>query len=468
MKWLIVISMFFFSPLMSICQTDSDTLLTFDDYISLINQHHPMVYQANLLRDMADANQMIARGYFDPKIGVSFDRKSFDNKDYYNILNGALSVPLWFGADIKVGYERSSGEFINPEAALPNQGLLSAGISIPLGSGLFFDERRQMVRQAEVYAEANDLERVLMFNDLYFDAVLVYTDWQQSYNNYEIAAEGVALASERFEGAVRRFENGDIPAIDTLEAFIQLQTRSRELIEQSQIVNEARTTVNNYLWFDGRIPLEVKPDVRPEELFMDRLANRVDSLSILMDQVIDAHPELMLYNNKIRGLEIDQRMNRENLKPDLRLDFHPLLSSNEALIPGTFSANDYKFGVNLAYPLYLRKERGKIKLTEQKIRDAEYDRSLKRQDLTNKLLIYRANEDFYIDQLAILDDNVNNYKRLRDAELRKFQIGESSIFLVNSREVKYLEIKMKRVELINKLIQNRASYIYLSGMQSLQ
>ena len=52
---------------------------------------------------------------------------------------------------------------------------------------------------------------------------------------------------------------------------------------------------------------------------------------------------------------------------------------------------------------------------------------------------------------------VRDYGTLLKAEERKFDVGESSIFLVNSRETKLIESKLKAIEVINDFLLSKAS-----------
>ncbi|MGQ3015574.1 MAG: TolC family protein, partial [Flavobacteriales bacterium] len=58
---------------------------------------------------------------------------------------------------------------------------------------------------------------------------------------------------------------------------------------------------------------------------------------------------------------------------------------------------------------------------------------------------------------------VNNYQRLLDAENRKFGIGESSLFLLNSRESKLIESQQKLIELTNKNALARIKFLHATG-----
>ena len=50
-------------------------------------------------------------------------------------------------------------------------------------------------------------------------------------------------------------------------------------------------------------------------------------------------------------------------------------------------------------------------------------------------------------QLLITVEMITNYQLLLSAENEKFRIGESSLFLVNSREQKLIEAQMKWAKL---------------------
>ncbi len=438
-------------------------ILSYDDYIQRVREHHPVTFQADLLSEMAASTKRIARGGFDPKIEGNFDHKSFNETNYYALSQGVLKVPTWYGVDLKAGYDRSAGQYTNNSDFLPTRGLWNLGISVPLGKGLVIDERRAELQRADIYRSQTDQERILMVNQVLYDAATRYLNWQVAWEFYQIALEGQELANLRFEGTKSSFLNGDLPAIDTLESFISLQNRQLDFQKAVQDLENAVLDLNNFLWEDGVIPLEVDRSTRPSQINIDLMSRSVDSLSLVQDLWLASHPELLLYDYKIDNLNLDQRLAREELKPDLRVQYNPLVAVAEDALFDQFSANNFKVGVNFSYPILQRKERGKIALNDLKIKDTAFERTLKNQDLSVKLDTYRNNITQTQDQLALIVETVDNYNRLLIAENRKFSLGESSIFLVNTRENKYLESLYKRVEASRKLLINRMIYLLFSG-----
>jgi hypothetical protein len=75
------------------------------------------------------------------KIEVDFDKKQFKDTEYYSILNSSFKIPTWYGIEIKAGFDQNEGYYLNPENTVPNAGLTSLGISVPLGQGLFINQR---------------------------------------------------------------------------------------------------------------------------------------------------------------------------------------------------------------------------------------------------------------------------------------------------------------------------------------
>lgn len=440
-----------------------DKLLMFEEYMRIVKENHPVTFQAKLLTDMASSTKKIARGGFDPKIEGAWDHKSFDDKNYYSLANGALKVPTWYGIDLKAGYDRNSGEFLSSSDFLPSRGLWNAGISVPLGKGLVIDNRRAELKRADIFRNITEQEQVVMVNELYYKASAVYLNWQAASAYLDIAIEGQELAQIRFDGTRQSFINGDKPAIDTLESFISLQNRQLEVLKAEQMMDNAVIALNNYLWIDGVVPLELEDSAIPEVLDIDLFSFEVDSLAVVQDMWLANHPELLLYDYKIDNLDIDQRLAKEELKPDLRVQYNPLLAVADDALFDEFDRNNYKVGVSFAYPILQRKQRGKIDLNKLKIKDTQFEKTLKNQELQVKLDTYINNINQTENQYTLLDTTVRNYDRMLIAENRKFEVGESSVFLVNSRENKYLESRNKMVAAMRKLLMNRFTYLLYSA-----
>jgi len=143
--------------------------------------------------------------------------------------------------------------------------------------------------------------------------------------------------------------------------------------------------------------------------------------------------------------------------------YSPLLqpTSNDLFLP--FSANNMKWGVTASFPLFLRKERGELQSVRLKQQDNQYEMEAKILELKNKLEATSFLITSLQTQIALQEDMIESYLLMRNAELQKFEIGESSLFLVNSREMKYIESRQKLIELKAKLEVAKAEFRWLSA-----
>lgn len=450
-------------------QVDS-ARVTFDAYIALVKANHPLSKQADLLLETGEANLRKAKGEFDPVLKSQYDQKQFDGKNYYQLNSNELKIPTGIGVELKAGYDNNSGEFVNPENQLPDNGLAYAGIAVPLGSGLLFDERRQAVQQAKVLERASALERTLLLNQLIFDASEAYWNWYSAWNTFEIFDESVRLAEFRFNGVRESFVQGDVPAIDTLEAFILVQNRTLSKNEAYISLQKAKLAASNYLWSIEEQPLALEQSAKPLEHDDVEIDDPIkeEQISSLIMQVDQFHPKMQLYYAKLENLNFERRMKAEKVKPKLNVNYNFLNQPVGNNPFESYSSNDYKWGFNFSMPILLRKGRGDLQLTKIKIQQTDLDRQQEGLSLQNKIRAYQTEIENLYQQIALFRDAVNNYQRMLNGEKRKFEEGESSLFIVNSRETSLITAEVKLIQILSKYQQAKAGLVLaLGGNQSI-
>jgi outer membrane protein TolC len=433
---------------------DSTQVFSLEKYLAWVRVYHPVMQQANLLDNKADASLLEARGIFDPKWFGDYEDKSFDQKNYFRIGEAGLKIPTWFGVDVKMAYLWSNGQFLNLEENLPTNGQAIIGVEIPLLQGLVFDQRRAQVQQARLLKDGNAAIRRTMVNDLFLQAIETYWKWAFQNQIRQVYENSLNLAQDRFQLVKSSFEQGDKPAIDTLESLIQIQNRQLQYTQAQVDFRNATLNLSNFLWFEDLTPLEVSENLRPEDLqaewsFLEEKPN-----DEFIRNIADSHPELQSILIKQQQLNIKEKLKREQFKPNLRFNYNFLgdgfdwtdNSPSETVVNNLVTEN-YKWGLKFSHPLLLRKERGGLELVRIEQLENQYKLGEKQLKISNKInAIYQQLETTF-GQINTLESMVVNYETLLDAEFEKFRIGESSIFLLNSREQKLIDSQMK----LNKL-----------------
>ncbi len=423
-----------------------DTLvLSFKEYLGYVKKYHPVARQAELQINIGEANLMRSRGGFDPKLELDYDRKKFKGTAYYDRLNATFKIPTWYGIELKANFEQNEGEFTNPDEFLPEDGLYSAGISFSVGRGLWINERMATLRKAKYFRNQTEADRDILVNEILYDAALAYFDWLQAYKNSLLFKGFLENAGTRFEGIKRSALSGDIAAIDTVEAKIAFQNRALSL-EQAKVslVNKS-LELSNFLWIGDNIPLELQANVIPDmnpEADIDTTLEVPQSSTPSFDLI--SHPKLRSLEYKLQGLEVDRRLKANKLLPQIDLEYNFLTETPELI--NSFETQEYKGGLTFSFPLLLRKERGDLKLAKFKVRDIQLEYDIAQLEIQNSLLaIYQELESFE-NQNALIANIVQNYNKLLSAEERKFSFGESSLFLINTRERQLIDSELKQNE----------------------
>lgn len=114
-------------------------------------------------------------------------------------------------------------------------------------------------------------------------------------------------------------------------------------------------------------------------------------------------------------------------------------------------------------PLLLRSEKADIVRGEIKIQETELDIQNKTNELQNKIENSWHQQKLLQEQIALLNLNVENYRRLLDGEQEKYNFGESSVFLLNKRQEKYIDGRLKLIEIHIKQQIELLNFLYYSN-----
>ncbi|CAH8291250.1 outer membrane protein TolC [Mariniflexile fucanivorans] len=435
---------------------EGTSIISLSEYLGYVKTFHPIVKQANLLINESEAKLMKARGAFDPKFEIDYNQKTFKNTEYYNKLNATFKIPTWYGIELKGNFEENTGDYLNPEATVPDDGLYSAGVSVSLAQGLLINKRMAMLKQAKMYIKQAKADRQILVNTILYNATTTYFNWLKTYNEKRVYEDFLNNAIMRFDGVKKSFEVGEMPAIDTLEARITLNDRRLNLEKARVKFMKSSLELSNYLWLDENTPVEINDDIIPDINTFESVDTILNTSGLEIENLnINDHPKMQSLDYKLQGLTIEKRLSLNNLLPKVDLQYNFLSQTPE--VSRSFSTSAYKSGLNVSIPLFLRKERADLKLAQLKIQDTKFEIQTARISLKNKIISINQELESYTLQNNYTTVIVGDYEQMLTAEERKFFLGESSLFLVNSRESKLIDAKLKAIALENSFFNTKAS-----------
>jgi outer membrane protein TolC len=442
----------------------SQKSLTFSDYYQLVVTNHPISKQANLLDNATKQELRAARGMFDPKFDFDLTTKEFDGKKYYDYLDFGLKIPVWFGGDLKLGYENNTGLNKNPADYTPSGGLVFAGIEMSLNN-FIFDERRAAVRTAQNLKRMNLAEKTKIINKLYLTVAKDYWEWFFTYNKLKTKEESYLLADQTYKAVVGRINGGDFASIDSVEAKMNLLERKTDLMDARNDFQNASIGLSLNLWTPNNEPLELEPNVIPEDI-SEATVKADTNLTSLLANAEQNQPELQKMNLKLAKLQIDKKLYAQNFLPQATayakyLNAPSKFKTEDLNIP--YLRNNYKIGIHMIQPIFLRKERAKYQLAQVKIDQTLFEQKLVTREIYNT--IKQSHNDLmnYLQMFTLQKEMFEASEKMYYGEKTKFEMGEATLFYLNVRQTKMLESKIKLFSYYAKIRKSEATLNWVAG-----
>lgn len=427
--------------------------LNAEQYLQIVKKYHPEIRQADIQVGQSEAEILLARSNFDPILRNLANRKTVDGKDYYLTNITEVSIPTWYGIEILGGTENLRGSRVNTSET---QGLTNyLGLSLPLAKDLVIDKRRAALKKAKIMNTLAEDQKRAVINDLLNESIGIYWSWVKAFQTLKVYQDYELLNKKRFEQVKKSFELGDLPAIDTVEALTQLQF-IQTMIQQSKLdYQKASLEASLYLWDDNQNPLQVLENIYPQDGYKE-LNIPIDFIineQLLKEKAADFHPELKVYQSKIQSILVDKQLKFQGLLPKINFNYlsTEVVGKTPPLFYDRLGSNNFYYGLKMEIPLRLSEGRAEYRMAKQKLEFENLNQIQKRNQINVKIEQYLQENKNLKNQILIQEDNYKNYKILLDSEITKYFAGESTLFKINVREIKALEV-------LTKLISVKVNY----------
>jgi outer membrane protein TolC len=275
------------------------------------------------------------------------------------------------------------------------------------------------------------------------------------------------IADDIFQRVKNNFLFGEAAAIDTVMAHINRQQRSIEKQQALLDLTNAGVTLSAMLWDNDGHPVQLDltwvPVLQPDTLVLTK-----QELNQLSDLAKANHPELKKMDGSIRQLEVEKKLAREVLKPTLNFNYYAINQpiNPEGITPLSLN-NNYKLGVDFSFPLFLRKERAKLALTQLKITNARLKLSQTEREIINNLTV-TYNELVNLQSIIVSQrEMITGFERLLAAELINLEQGESDLFRINLQQERLIQTQSKWLKSVAENEKYKAKLYWAAGTNRL-
>lgn len=427
---------------MALALTASAQVLPWNEFLAMALDRSGEVRIAEAKMREAQAKRMAAFAAFEPRLDLASEGKDYGNDLQYRLDRAEARVGLPGGIDLVGGAAQATGAFINPERKTPVEGLVNLGISAPLGGALIFSDRQYAWNAASRDLEVEQAKRDRVERKLRLEAVKVYTFWQAQVEVQSAVDEAVAVAEERLRLVREAFRLGERSEMDTLEAYLSWVDRRTDASKQQSFSAAARANVERMLRGADDVEADlsgVQPDSRPV-----LLGN--SALSSVEPQSLNGVPELAMVSSVLRRERLAVTTAWAQWLPAPYVDYRMLQWGGS-----TWNPEAVQWKVGLALPLFNQKARADLAGAQARLRAAEANAA----SVQNEVQVLQRQ---LAQQVAALDSELKallgaeaaSYALLQQ-ERRRFTLGESTMFILASRETKYLEAVQKRTMASAKL-----------------
>jgi outer membrane protein TolC len=420
-------------------------LLALKDVLASVEERYPVVLAALAEREEASGAVLGAEGGFDPsvKLAGTMQPTGAYPKQY---AQGTVDQPtaLW-GTSLFAGYRIATGSFADYDGKLVtnDDGQVRGGFKVPILRDGPIDRRRAGVRSSELSLGMARLSVEQQKIEARRLATFRYWDWVAAGARLEVIRDWLKLARDRDEAISARVARGDVPDLERQENRRTILQREAAYVAALRDVRQ--TAVELSLFWRGtdgapRVPAaeetpsvlpdpEAEPHGVPAEAEAMALSERPEVKRLQLQEKRARVEKDLADNQKLPGLDV---------VASLAKDLGP---GDEKRGKPVFEASVY-----LDIPVLNRVARGRAQSADAALRKTREQLRLAENRAVADVQSARAALDAARQRTKLTADELDVARRLAQGELRRFDLGESTMLLVNLREQASTEAQIKHID----------------------
>jgi ribosome assembly protein YihI (activator of Der GTPase) len=438
----------------------NNTSINYTTYINTVIANNFMAQKANNEATYGALQLKAAQGGFDPSFNFKYDNKFYNNQNYYSVLSTEIKQQLYTNQYLKAGYTYGIGNNINPEDITYTKGQPYLGVELGLLQGLSIDKKRAEVLKAKEYTNYYNAEKNIQLNNLLIESLTRYMDWLYAKDLLLVNQQFMQASEQRLQGIIKLAQAGEKAAIDTIEANLLVQARKLEVQSNSIEIQKTSNDVAFYLNNSSAISNNSITTIDNLETYYNKAQLAFNNYYRLETAV---NPILVKYNALSKVLDVNVKLQRELIKPMLTVSYNFLgTGNNQNSVQLSSNNNNYKWGVQFSVPLFVRAATNEYKKTQLLAKNNTLELQNKNNELNNKLTTNKQSGSILLNQINNTT-TLSYSKQLFVSEQQKIENGESSLFMLNTRENKLLETEVKLLEYKLKFIKTMLYITYING-----
>lgn len=421
---------------------------------------YPLLSVARREQIVAEAEQLAALGAFDLglRAGSSWAPEGFYE---HHTGHGGLeqATGLW-GLKVWGGYRLGSGDFdptFDGKRVTNHGGELALGARLPLLRGGSIDAARRDLWSSTLGREIAETE--LAMQRLVFEqsAAQAYWTWVEAGARLEVTRRLLSLAEDRQRAVQARAARGDISEMDAIDNERLVLRRRTLTISARRALEKSAIALSLFLRdADGR-PLRPLAQALPRS-FPEPAAPLLGGLELDLQAALRGRPDLRRIAQERGQLAIELAY-AENLRlPQLDFSLTASQDLNRRRPSQTKGEFELTGGLEFSLPLQNRRARGKVLATRTKLEQLSDKERFLQEKVEAEVRDAISGLEAAFERVAQARQAARLAERLARAELRRFELGDTTVLVLNLREEGAAEAELREVGALSDYWSARAIY----------
>lgn len=438
--------------------------MTLEEILRSSARHYPSIQKSRAGVQAQEGKLQAAKGAFDWELNQkAISRISgFYEGDY---ADSQITRRLSDSATrIYGGYRISDGGFpvYEDERVTLTGGEFNAGVALSLWRNRIIDEERFQFTDAELELKQKNIDLLLTQLGVQYDAMQAYMEWVASGKMVAVAEGMLDLALKRQSAFKERESKGDVASIYLTENQQYLAKRRADLNEAKRTMENRAAKLSLY-WRNAQgapiIPAakDMPRDFPQQQSFTINLAREIERARMLRPELIKLDIGLQRERNKLE-------LGKNKLMPKVDLIAQGARDTGAGDVRRRGGVEG-KIGLNISIPLQRNTGEGLVKQSQATIKQLEQDTRLLNDQIAAEIQVAANNFHAAGKNVTLTKQESDATQAMEKAERERFKSGAVDFFVLNMREERAAEAKLKNIEARLKLWRAIADY-YLATLQA--
>lgn len=437
----------------------SHSTLTLESVFSKLESGHPLLMKSMAGKVLASGKLLKALGKFEPKLVNDWElERLVKDGSTKNVGFNDTFIELRHPWGIKgfAGFRAGIGDVEVADLGIDttNQPLL--GIVVPLLRGFITNPASGELKKSSLADKQAGLEIQQTRQDLYLGAATQYWNWAAEWNKRAIREQAVGVAEERKNQLEELASAGSLARFDVIDANNEIQRRKETLIRAKRKVEQEQYKLALFLWEGDSL---IVPDTtRAPDFFSLDPGPPAGMPEEDRQRALETRPEIHLVDLEAEFNQIDLDVAENDLLSDLEVMAEPTRK------PGEFVLGlGYRFGVQFSMPFLQKRARGEILQIQGKTEQLKQLRRYRVQQVAMDVANAHSSMKRARERIEVLHKAMEFSQDLKEGELERFQLGATSLLIVNIRERDVLKATEAWIDALADFQKASALYHWATG-----